>query len=256
MHTLCRLRDNLNIIEHPREAGKLAEMVEDTGGVYFVTVRRLEPLARLVLEPLDRRADSQTSSSSSLAGLLGPLCALLGHARDVRPSSSLLSLTHTPHAHLLTLSRASHTCSGMMIGLSTYTTKHHIARATLESTCFQTRAILDAMTKDVQLAADGPHHHHHHAHHQPVVSERKDGEVEEEAASDSGSEDGEAIRVMQVDGGMTGSDVTMQLQADILGIDIRRPAMRECVASLSPSLDLLRSLRELSTLMLVWCALS
>ncbi|KPV73429.1 uncharacterized protein RHOBADRAFT_50130 [Rhodotorula graminis WP1] len=161
------LRDNLNIIEHPREAGKLAEMVEDTGGVYFVT---------------------------GFSGLFAPYW-------DMR-------------------------ATGMMIGLSTYTTKHHIARATLEATCFQTRAILDAMTKDVQLAADGPHHHHH-PHHQPVVSDRKDGEVEEDVASDSGSEDGEAIRVMQVDGGMTGSDVTMQLQADILGIDIRRPAMRE-----------------------------
>lgn len=33
-----RLRDNLGIIEHPRQAGELAEQVEDTGGVYFVTV--------------------------------------------------------------------------------------------------------------------------------------------------------------------------------------------------------------------------
>ena len=38
--------------------------------------------------------------------------------------------------------------SGMLIGLSGYTTKHHIARATLEATCFQTRAILEAMAKE------------------------------------------------------------------------------------------------------------
>jgi glycerol kinase len=37
------LRDNLGIIEHPREAGQLAEQVEDTGGVYFVTVRFIFP---------------------------------------------------------------------------------------------------------------------------------------------------------------------------------------------------------------------
>lgn len=34
-----RLRDNLGIIDHPREAGELADEVPDTGGVYFVTVR-------------------------------------------------------------------------------------------------------------------------------------------------------------------------------------------------------------------------
>jgi hypothetical protein len=33
------LRDNLNLIDHPREAGQLAEQVPDTGGCYFVTVR-------------------------------------------------------------------------------------------------------------------------------------------------------------------------------------------------------------------------
>ena len=33
----CRLRDNLGIIDNPKEAGELAEQVDDTGGVYFVT---------------------------------------------------------------------------------------------------------------------------------------------------------------------------------------------------------------------------
>lgn len=32
-----RLRDNLGIIDNPKEAGELAEQVDDTGGVYFVT---------------------------------------------------------------------------------------------------------------------------------------------------------------------------------------------------------------------------
>lgn len=80
--------------------------------------------------------------------------------------------------------------TGMLIGLSTFTTKHHICRATLEATCFQTRAILEAMGKDI-------------------------------------GENGEPLEVLKVDGGMTGSDVTMQLQADILGIPVERPTMRE-----------------------------
>ncbi|GAA5865544.1 hypothetical protein JCM8547_007642 [Rhodosporidiobolus lusitaniae] len=137
------LRDNLGIIDHPREAGALAEQVEDTGGVYFVT---------------------------GFAGLFAPYW-------DMR-------------------------ATGMMIGLTTYTTKHHIARATLEATCFQTRAILEAMAKDTAAS-------------KPTSKEAKE------------KEGPAGIKVLQVDGGMTGSDVTMQIQADILGIEIRRPSMRE-----------------------------
>ncbi|GAA5905268.1 hypothetical protein JCM6882_003732 [Rhodosporidiobolus microsporus] len=138
------LRDNLGIIDHPREAGQLAEQVEDTGGVYFVT---------------------------GFSGLFAPYW-------DMR-------------------------ATGMLIGLSTYTTRHHIARATLEATCFQTRAILEAMAKDTALS-------------------------ESTKASAAKKNSGPAgLRVLQVDGGMTGSDVTMQMQADVLGIDVRRPLMRE-----------------------------
>lgn len=38
------------------------------------------------------------------------------------------------------------------------------------------------------------------------------------------------LETLQVDGGMTNSDVCMQLQADILGIPVRRPAMKESTA--------------------------
>ncbi|KAI5478016.1 glycerol kinase [Pseudohyphozyma bogoriensis] len=92
--------------------------------------------------------------------------------------------------------------TGMMIGLSSYTTKAHIARATLEATCFQTRAILEAMAKDTRR-----------------------NHVE------SGDGDGPAgLHVLSVDGGMTGSDTLLKIQADILGIPIERPTMRESTA--------------------------
>ena len=44
---------------------------------------------------------------------------------------------------------------GAIVGLSRFNTKGHLARATLEAICFQTRAVLDAMTIDsgVKLAA-------------------------------------------------------------------------------------------------------
>ena len=47
-----------------------------------------------------------------------------------------------------------------IVGITAYTQKGHIARATLEATCFQTKAILNAMEKDsgkklAELAVDG-----------------------------------------------------------------------------------------------------
>ena len=49
---------------------------------------------------------------------------------------------------------------GTIFGITQHTEKGHIARATLEATCFQTKAILDAMEKDSghklsELAVDG-----------------------------------------------------------------------------------------------------
>ena len=49
---------------------------------------------------------------------------------------------------------------GTIFGITQHTTKGHIARATIEATCFQTKAILDAMEKDCghklhELAVDG-----------------------------------------------------------------------------------------------------
>ncbi|KAF4633882.1 hypothetical protein G7Y89_g4229 [Cudoniella acicularis] len=49
---------------------------------------------------------------------------------------------------------------GTIFGITAYTQKGHIARATLEATCFQTKAILDSMQKDsghalAELAVDG-----------------------------------------------------------------------------------------------------
>lgn len=67
---------------------------------------------------------------------------------------------------------------GTIFGITQYTTKEHICRATIEATCFQTRAILESMEKD----------------------------------------SGKALKVLSVDGGMSNSDIAMQVQADIMGI--------------------------------------
>lgn len=41
---------------------------------------------------------------------------------------------------------------------------------------------------------------------------------------------GKPFTKLRVDGGMTNSDIAMQIQADILGIEVERPAMRETTA--------------------------
>ncbi|KAF7715882.1 Uncharacterized protein PECH_007994 [Penicillium ucsense] len=79
---------------------------------------------------------------------------------------------------------------GTIFGITQFTQKGHIARATLEATCFQTKAILDAMEKD----------------------------------------SGSALTELAVDGGMSNSDLAMQTQADLISIPVYRPKMRETTA--------------------------
>ncbi|KAK0672045.1 FGGY family of carbohydrate kinase [Cercophora samala] len=79
---------------------------------------------------------------------------------------------------------------GTLFGITQHTQKGHIARATLEATCFQTKAILDAMEKDSKAKLES----------------------------------------LAVDGGLSNSDLCMQTQADITGIPVDRPGMRETTA--------------------------
>ena len=79
---------------------------------------------------------------------------------------------------------------GVIVGLSRFHTKAHLARATLEAICFQTRAVLDAMTRD----------------------------------------SGVRLQVLKVDGGATVNALLMQLQADILGVPVVRPVVAETTA--------------------------
>jgi glycerol kinase len=79
---------------------------------------------------------------------------------------------------------------GAIVGMSRYHTNAHIARATLEAICYQTRDVVTAM------------------------------------AADSGS----VLDVLRVDGGVTANNLCMQLQADILGVPVSRPVVAETTA--------------------------
>ena len=79
---------------------------------------------------------------------------------------------------------------GAIVGLSRYNTNAHIARATLEAICYQSRDVTEAMAKD----------------------------------------SGVPVEILKVDGGITANQLCMQLQADILGVPVSKPVVAETTA--------------------------
>jgi glycerol kinase len=79
---------------------------------------------------------------------------------------------------------------GVIVGLTRYVNKGHIARAALEATAYQTREVLDAMEAD----------------------------------------SGVKLTALKVDGGMVFNELLMQFQSDILNVPVIRPKVSETTA--------------------------
>jgi glycerol kinase len=79
---------------------------------------------------------------------------------------------------------------GAIFGLTRGSTAAHIARATLDAMAYQTRDLLEAMLADAD----------------------------------------EALQTLRVDGGAVVNDLLVQFQADILGVRVQRPVVRETTA--------------------------
>lgn len=79
---------------------------------------------------------------------------------------------------------------GTLVGMTRYTTRAHLVRATLEAICYQTREVLEAMELDSHVS----------------------------------------LRTLKVDGGAVKNNFLMQLQADILGTQVVRPIVNETTA--------------------------
>jgi glycerol kinase len=77
-----------------------------------------------------------------------------------------------------------------MVGLTRGSQRGHIARAALEAIAFQSAEVLDAMRRDT----------------------------------------GQSLVELRVDGGATANDLLMQFQADLLGVPVVRPRVRETTA--------------------------
>ncbi len=88
---------------------------------------------------------------------------------------------------------------GVIVGLTRYVNRGHLARAALEATAYQTREVLDAMNKDI--------------------------------AAISSSAPGEGgLTSLKVDGGMVRNELLMQFQADILNVPVIRSRINETTA--------------------------
>jgi glycerol kinase len=79
---------------------------------------------------------------------------------------------------------------GVIVGLTRYVNRAHLARAALEATALQTRDVVDAMSTDT----------------------------------------GVSIPDLRVDGGMVKNEFLMQFQADVLGLPVLRPSVSETTA--------------------------
>ncbi|MEV4534186.1 glycerol kinase GlpK [Asanoa sp. NPDC049518] len=79
---------------------------------------------------------------------------------------------------------------GAIVGLSRFNTAAHLARATLESICYQSKDVVEAAQKDSGVTLD----------------------------------------ILKVDGGITANDLAMQMQADVLGVPVSRPVVAETTA--------------------------
>lgn len=79
---------------------------------------------------------------------------------------------------------------GVIVGMTRYINKGHLARATLEATAYQTREVLEAMKADSNVA----------------------------------------LTALKVDGGMVYNELLMQFQADILNVPVIRPKVAETTA--------------------------
>lgn len=79
---------------------------------------------------------------------------------------------------------------GTIVGMTRGTDRRHLVRAALESICYQSRDVLEAMTAD----------------------------------------SGIRLQALRADGGAAANRLLMQLQADVLGVPVQRPAITETTA--------------------------
>ena len=119
---------------------------------------------------------------------------LIGTSPDVEPLADSVQdaggVTFVPAFGGLFAPHWDAAARGTILGLTAQTTRAHLARAALDSVCYQTADVVDAMRADSGFDLTG----------------------------------------LRVDGGMAVNDRLLQFQADVLGVAVTRPAYAESTA--------------------------
>jgi glycerol kinase len=110
---------------------------------------------------------------------------------------------------------------GTIVGLTRYTKREHIVRATLEAICYQTREVIEAMEKD------WTEHVILRRGFRAEESRSLNNEILRFAQNDKAER---VLKSLKVDGGAVKNNFLMQLQADILGARVVRPTVNETTA--------------------------
>ena len=138
--------------------------------------------------------EGSISISGALVQWLRDNLNLISHAREIEALARTVEdngdVYFVPAFSGLYAPHWKDSARGVIAGLTRFAGKGHIARAALEATAFQTREVLDAMTKD----------------------------------------SGVAISELRTDGGMVVNELLMQFQSDILGVPVVRPKVIETTA--------------------------
>ncbi|MYR06185.1 glycerol kinase GlpK [Gordonia sp. SID5947] len=132
--------------------------------------------------------------TGSLVQWLRDNLGLIGHAHEIESLAASVEdnggAYFVPAFSGLFAPRWRPDARGVIVGLTRFVNKGHLARAALEASAFQTREVIEAMQ------------------------------------ADSGVE----LSTLKVDGGMVVNDLLMQFQADILDVPVVRPVVNETTA--------------------------
>jgi len=132
--------------------------------------------------------------AGALVGWLRDGLGIIERAADIEPLARSVpdngGVTIVPALTGLGAPQWDPSARGMIIGLSRGTHRAHVARAALEAIALSVADVVDCMQRDA----------------------------------------GVALGHLRVDGGASGNDLLMQIQADVLGLPVERPAVRETTA--------------------------
>lgn len=146
-------------------------------------------------EPATYAIEGSIASSGATIQWLTDQLGIIDRAADIEPLAASVSDTEgvylVPALAGLLAPYWLPDARAAIVGLTRFHSKAHVARAALESICYRTRDVLDAVHADTGLG----------------------------------------FAELRVDGGVTANDLCMQLQADILGIPVARGVTGEITAA-------------------------